>query len=81
MADDLWVKVEGPASGIPALGERYVAPSPSKRRVELPLGFEPVLPVGADGLAPRQPAMVGVDRDPLAGRGSALAHPGWRSPG
>src|SRR5688572_12432701 len=41
--------------------------SGSGRRRELSLGFEPVLPVGADGLAPRQPAVIGVDRDLLAG--------------
>ena len=33
----------------------------------MPLGFEPVVPVGASGLAPRQPEVVGVDRDLLGG--------------
>ena len=42
-------------------------PVPSGRGHELPLGFEPVVPVGADGLAPRQPEVVGVDRDLLGG--------------
>src|SRR5512135_1131046 len=42
-------------------------PDPSGRGRELPLGFEPVVPVGADGQAPRQPEVVGVDRDLLGG--------------
>jgi len=33
----------------------------------LPLCFEPVVPVGASGLAPRQPEVVGADRDLLGG--------------
>ena len=40
---------------------------PSRRRGELPLGFEPILPVGAEGLSPRLPEVIGVDRDLLAG--------------
>ena len=40
-------------------GRRLVPPGPSGRGRELPLGFEPVVPVGADGLAPRQPEVVG----------------------
>ena len=48
-------------------GRRLVPPGPSGRGRELPLGFEPVVPVGADGLAPRQPEVVGVDRDLLGG--------------
>ena len=34
-------------------GRRLVPPGPSGRGCESPLGFEPVVPVGADGLAPR----------------------------
>ncbi len=33
-------------------GRRLVPPGPSGRGRQLPLGFEPVVPVGADGLAP-----------------------------
>ena len=36
-------------------------PGLSGRGRELPLGFEPVVPVGADGPAPPQPEVVGVD--------------------
>ncbi len=59
-----------PGAGQPGFGQADVRPSPSKRRVELPLGFEPIFPVGADGLPPRLPALVGEDRDPFAGGAS-----------
>src|SRR5512135_871431 len=48
-------------------GRRLVLPVPSCRGRKLPLGFEPVVPVGASGLAPRQPEVVGVERDLLGG--------------
>src|SRR5512135_2146489 len=51
-----------------------VLPGPSGRCCELPLGFEPVVPVGASGLAPRQPEVVGADRD-LFGRGIPVLSP------
>src|SRR5271166_3403948 len=54
-------------------GRRLVPPGPSGRGRELPLGFEPVVPVGADGLAPRQPEVVGVERDRLGGGTPALS--------
>ena len=41
----------------------------------MPLGFEPVVPVGADGLALRQPEVVGVDGG-LLGGGTAAFSPG-----
>src|SRR5271157_5701259 len=55
-------------------GRRLVLPGPSGRGRELPLGFEPVVPIGADGLAPRQPEVVGVERDRLGG-GTPARHP------
>jgi Homeodomain-like domain len=54
-------------------GRRLVPPGPSGRGRELPLGFEPVVPVGADGLAPRQPEVVGAERDRLGGGTPALS--------
>src|SRR5271166_2436933 len=54
-------------------GRRLVPPGPSGRGRELPLGFEPVVPIGADGLAPRQPEVVGVERDRLGGGTPALS--------
>lgn len=62
-----------PTLGGDPRGKRLVLPSSSCRRRELPLGREPVLPVGADGLSSRQPAMLGVDRDLLAGRAPVLS--------
>ena len=56
-------------------GRRLVPPGPSGRGRELPLGFEPVVPIGADGLAPRQPEVVGVERDRLGG-GTPAFSPG-----
>ena len=48
-------------------GRRLVPPGPSGRGRQLPLGFEPVVPVGADGLAPPKPEVVGAERDRLGG--------------
>ena len=48
-------------------GRRLVPPGPSGRGRESPLGFEPVVPVGADGLAPRQPEVIGTESDRLGG--------------
>ena len=50
-----------------------VPPGLSGRGRELPLGFEPVGPVGADGPAPRQPEVVGAERDLLGGGTPALS--------
>src|SRR5512135_1147896 len=60
-----------PAQRTPPNG--LVLPGPSGRGRQLPLGFEPVVPVGADGLAPRQPEVVGVERDRLGGGTPALS--------
>ena len=56
-------------------GRRLVPPGPSGRGRELPLGFEPVVPVGAHGPAPRQPEVVGVERNRLGG-GRPVLFPG-----
>jgi hypothetical protein len=57
-----------PTFGGYSRGRRLVLPGISCRRCrELPLGFEPVVPVGAYGLAPRQPELVGANRDLLGG--------------
>ena len=42
-------------------------PGPSCRGRESLLGFEPVVPVGANGLAPRQPEVVSMNGDLLGG--------------
>ena len=61
-------------------GRRLVPPGPSGRGRELPLGFEPVVPVGAYGLAPRQPEVVGVERESSRRRDAGPLPWGGRAP-